>query len=148
MSVQTKALLKLVLLAVVVFGVIAAAFIGPVAWEVYRREYGPPRKTVPGTEEVCEGLVFDRAMSIVDWHTFDKAPFLAESRQYFGISYDDGGGNCFWVGDVCDEPEHAYAGDRVRIETAVEESTGFRVVTKIVLLEKFSEHHGAELAVP
>ena len=134
MSVRTKALLKLLLLAVVVFGVIAAAFIVPVVGELHRRD----RETVPGTEEVYEGLVSDRAMSIVDWHTFDKAPFLAESRPYIGISYDDGGGNCFWIADVCDEPEHAYAGDRVRIETAVEESTGFRVVTKIVLLEKLS----------
>ena len=138
MSVRTKALLKLLLLAVVVFGVIAAAFVVPVVGELHWREYGPPRETVPGTEEVYEGLVSDRAMSIVDWHTFDKAPFLAESRQYFGISYDDGGGNCFWVGDVCDEPERARPGDRVRIETAIEEDSGFRVVTKIVLLEKLS----------
>ena len=138
MNVQVKALLKLLLLAVVVFGVIVAAFTVPVAWELYRREYGPPCKTVPGTEEVCTGIVSDRAFGIVDWMLYDKAPFLAESRRYIGISFDDGGGSCFWIADVCEEPERANPGDRVRMETAEEKGTGLRVVTKITLLEKLS----------
>ena len=92
------------------------------------------RPTVPGTEEAYTGIVADRAMSIVDWLMFDKAPFLAESRPYIGISFDGGGGDCFWIADVCDEPERARPGDRVRIETAEEEGTGLRVVTKITLL--------------
>ena len=96
------------------------------------------RPTVPGTEEAYTGIVADRAMSIVDWLMFDKAPFLAESRPYIGISFDGGGGDCFWIADVCDEPERARPGDRVRIETAEEEGTGLRVVTKITLLEKLS----------
>ena len=138
MSEHAKALWKLLLLAVVVFGVFLTALVAPVAWELYQREYGPPRETVPGTEEVYTGIVADRAMSIVDYALYDKAPFLTESRPYVGISFDTGGGNCFWIADVCDEPERARPGDRVRIETAIEEDSGFRVVTKIVLLEKLS----------
>ena len=133
-----KQWMKVLLLAVVVFGVIAAAFVAPVACELYRREYGPPRETVPGTEELYTGIVADRAMGIVDWLTFDKAPFLAESRPYIGISFDDGGGDCFWIADVYGEPERARPGDRVRIEVAEEKDTGLRVVTKITLLEKLS----------
>ena len=95
------------------------------------------RPTVPGTEEVYEGIVADRAMDIVDYMLYDKAPFLAESRPYIGMTFDGGGGDCFWIADVCDEPERAMPGDRVRIETAEEES-GLRVVTKIVIQEKLS----------
>lgn len=138
MNAQVKAPLKLLLLAVVVFGVIAAAFAVPVAWELYRREYGPPRKTVPGTEEVYTGIVSDRAFAIVDWMLYDKAPFLTESRPYIGISFDDGGGTTFWVADACEEPERANPGDRVRMETAEEKGSGLRVVTKVILLEKLS----------
>ena len=138
MNVQVKAPLKLLLLAVVVFGVIAAAFAVPVAWELYRREYGPPRKTVSGTEEVYTGIVSDRAFGIVDWMLYDKAPFLTESRPYIGISFDDGGGTTFWVADACEEPEWANPGDRVRMETAEEKGSGLRVVTKLILLEKLS----------
>ena len=98
------------------------------------------RPTVPGTEEVYEGIVADRAMSVVDWLMFDKAPFLAESRPYVGLAFDGGGGDCFWIADVCDEPERAMPGDRVRIETAEEES-GLRVVTKITVLEKLNPRH-------
>ena len=79
-------------------------------------------------------------MSVVDWLMFDKAPFLAESRPYIGLAFDGGGGDCFWIADVCDEPERAMPGDRVRIETAEEES-GLRVVTKITLLEKLNPRH-------
>ena len=138
MNVQVKAPLKLLLLAVVVFGVVAAAFAVPVAWELYRREYGPPRKTVSGTEEVYTGIVSDRAFAIVDWMLYDKAPFLTESRPYIGISFDDGGGTTFWVADACEEPVRANPGDRVRMETAEEKGSGLRVVTKVILLEKLS----------
>lgn len=102
------------------------------------REYGPPRETVPGTEEVYTGLISDRGRCIVDWHLFDKAPRLAESRPYIGISFDDGGGTTFWVADACEEPERANPGDRVRMETAEEKGSGLRVVTKVILLEKLS----------
>ena len=98
------------------------------------------RPTVPGTEEVYEGIVADRAMDIVDDILFDKAPFLAESRPYIGLAFDGGGGDCFWIADVCKEAERAMPGDRVRIETAEEES-GLRVVTKITLLEKLNPRH-------
>lgn len=107
----------------------------PFARDLIRRECGVPREIIPGTEEVYTGLVSDRAMGIVDWLTFDKAPFLAESRPYIGISFADGSGNCFWLADVCEESERAHPGNRVRIETAEEKGTAFRVVTKIILLE-------------
>ena len=95
------------------------------------------RPTVPGTEEVYTGIVSDRAMSVVEEKDC-KLVCLCESRRYIGISFDDGGGNCFWIADVCEEPEHARPSDRVRIETAEEKGTGLRVVTKITLLEKLS----------
>ena len=99
------------------------------------------RPTVPGTEEIFEGTVSDRAMSVVDYVLYDKAPFLAESRPYIGLAFDGGGGDCFWIADVCDEPERARPGDRVRIETAREERSGLRVVTKITILEKLNPRH-------
>lgn len=99
------------------------------------------RPTVPGTEEIFEGTVSDRAMSVVDYVLYDKAPFLAESRPYIGLAFDGGAGDCFWIADVCDEPERARPGDRVRIETAKEGRSGLRVVTKITILEKLDPRH-------
>ena len=113
----------------------------PFIRDLIRRECGIPRETIPGTEEVYTGLVSDRAMGIVDWLTFDKAPFLAENRPYIGVAFEDGGGECFWLADLCEETEPAYRGDRVRVETAVEKETGFRVATRIALLKKDSEKH-------
>ena len=125
MKMEMKMLLPAALLIAVIAGAVWVSAVRP---------------TVPGTEEVYEGIAADRAMSVVDWLMFDKAPFLAESRPYIGLAFDGGGGDCFWIADVCDEPERAMPGDRVRIETAEEES-GLRVVTKITVLEKLNPRH-------
>lgn len=99
-----------------------------------------PRKTVTGTEEIYEGTVIDSAMSVVEEKDC-KFICTCESRSYIGIVLKDGSGVMFWESDRCEEKVPAFRDDVVRIETAIEEATGFRVATKITVLEKVSHWH-------
>ena len=89
-----------------------------------------PRQPVPGTEQTHIGIVADRALSTID----DRAFFWSESRPYLGLELADGSGLCFWEGDVFDIPNGISVGDRVRVDSAIEEDTGLLILTNLELL--------------
>lgn len=85
-----------------------------------------PKQPLPGTEQTHTGMVADRAMA-----TVDDRPFFPESRPYLGLELEDGSGLCFWEGDVFDIPSGLSIGDRVRVDSAIEEDTGLLILTNL-----------------
>ena len=80
-------------------------------------------KLVEGSEKTYSGTVCDRAMSVVN--EGDR-----QGRAYMIISTGEED-ICFWLTTDCES--NAKIGDKVRIESAIEEQTNLRVATSVVI---------------
>lgn len=80
-------------------------------------------KLVEGSEKTYYGTVADRAMSVVN--EGDR-----QGRAYITISADEGN-VCFWLANGCES--NAEIGDKVIIESAIEEQTDLLVATSITV---------------
>ena len=85
---------------------------------------GCGRKLVDGSEKTYAGTVTDRAMSVVNER--DR-----HGRAYIIISTDDED-ICFWLTKDC--KTDAKIGDKVIVESAIEEETNLLVATSIVVV--------------
>ncbi|MBO5256214.1 MAG: hypothetical protein J6C42_01770 [Clostridia bacterium] len=86
---------------------------------------GCDNKLIEGSEKTYTGTVVDRAMSPVnegDWF----------GRSYITLLADDET-HCFWLREDCENP--ARIGDRVIIESAVEEYSNLLVAISITVIE-------------
>ena len=80
-------------------------------------------KLVEGSEKTWSGTVTDRAMSVVNER--DR-----QGRSYIIITTGDED-VCFWLRKDCET--NAKIGDRVTIESAIEEQTNLLVATRIAV---------------
>ena len=80
-------------------------------------------KLVEGSEKTYYGTVTDRAMSVVN--EGDRL-----GRAYITISTDNGD-ICFWLTRNCET--NAKVGDKVIIESAIEEQTNLLVATSVTV---------------
>ena len=85
--------------------------------------FGCGSDLVEGSEQTYTGIVCDRAMSVVN--EGDK-----QGRAYFIITTDSEE-ICFWLADDCETD--AQIGDKVTIESAIEEKTNLLVATSITV---------------
>ena len=85
------------------------------------------RSLVEGSEAIYYGTVTDRAMSST---SYDKY-----GRPYISILTDTGETMCFWSTKKDDRiPTEVHVGDYVRIESAIEDETGYLVVVSVTPL--------------
>lgn len=82
---------------------------------------------VEGSEKTYYGTVVDRAISEVV--IGDRHP-----RPYIGVRFPDGAEVCFWEHKDC--RTDAKIGDRVTIESAIEEGTGLLIAVRVTVHEQ------------
>lgn len=86
-----------------------------------------PRSLVEGSEATYYGTVTDRAMSST---SYDKY-----GRPYINILTDTDETMCFWSTKKDDRiPTEIRVGDYVRIESAIEDESGYLIVVSITKL--------------
>ena len=81
------------------------------------------KNLVEGSEETYSGIVTDRAMSVVNEGDH-------QGRAYISIATDNGEA-LFWLTKDCET--NAQIGDKVIIESAIEEQTNLLVATSITV---------------
>ncbi|MBR5261406.1 MAG: zf-HC2 domain-containing protein, partial [Oscillospiraceae bacterium] len=91
-------------------------------------EESAPACAEPSAEAqaVYYGTLVDRAMSKVDENDLT-------GRAYIGVEFDDGTGEIFWLAHGYELPEGIALGDRVEIESDIEQITGLLIATRVSL---------------
>lgn len=85
------------------------------------------RSLVEGSEATYYGTVTDRAMS--------STPYDKYGRPYINILTDTGESMVFWSTKKDDRiPNEVHVGDYVKIESAIEDETGYLVVVSVTPL--------------
>jgi len=92
-------------------------------------KFQTPRPLVEGSEKTYSGTVVDSARSDID-----NIPWTRDDRAYIGVGFPDGTGACFWEHKNLETD--AKIGDRVTVESAIEEGTGLLIAVRVTVYEE------------